>query len=77
MQVLQMHLGLKNNSCNQNEVVALGLSIKVWCYNEGISWVFETPQGFLINVCRKIKVLHCFKKIAIFDLSLQLTWKVL
>jgi hypothetical protein len=43
MQVLQMHLGFLIKSCNQNEVVALGISIKVWCYNEGIAWVLETP----------------------------------
>lgn len=77
MQVLQMCLGFLIKSCNQNEVVALGFWIKVWCYNEGIAWVLETPQGFSINVCRTMRVLHCFKQFAIFDGNLQLTWKVL
>jgi len=61
MQVLQMRLGFLNKSCNQNKVVSLGLSIKVWCYNEGISWALKTPQGFFIDVCRIMKVLHYFK----------------
>jgi hypothetical protein len=77
MQVLQIRLGFLIKSCSQNEAVASGLSIKVWCYNGGIDCVLETPQGFSINVCRTMRVLHYFKPFAIFDWNLQMTWTVL